>query len=148
MTEYDENNKMILIDSMVIKIINKILMPLDKDKCWQWKGSFTKSGYATFNLGSGITSRVHKILYELTVKKVSDKLELNHLCCNKGCINPNHLEEITHQENQLKGGSLLTQQGFCKNGHKRTLGNTYFRPDKTSTECKECNKIRQRNRYN
>jgi len=147
MTEYDNNNKMILIGNMVVKIMNKISIPLNKDKCWQWKGSFTKSGYAVFHLGPGITNRVHKILYELTVRKVLEGLELNHKCCNRGCVNPNHLETITHQENQLKGGSLLTQEGFCKYGHKRTIGNTYFKPDKTSTQCKECNKIKQQNRY-
>jgi len=147
MTEYNNNNKMILTENMVNKIRNKIIITLNGDECWDWKGSYSKSGYATFNLGSGISNRVHKILYELTIGKVPEGLELNHKCCNRWCVNAGHLEIVTHQENQLKGGSLLTQKGFCKNGHKRTIENTYFKPDKTSIECKECNKIRQKNRY-
>ena len=67
------------------------------NSCWLWSGSRNK-GYGCFRVGSKVL-RAHRYAYELMVGKLSDKLVLDHLCKTKYCVNPEHMEEVTTQEN-------------------------------------------------
>lgn len=75
--------------------------------CWEWSLSKNADGYAqVYRRGGGWL--VHKRLYELLRKNVDDGMELDHLCRNRGCVNPYHLEEVPHRENVMRG-----------NGHRK-----------------------------
>lgn len=74
------------------------------ETCWLWTGAASPEGYGAFGVGSKRdgTSRVvraHRFAYEETVSPVPEGFELDHLCNNRSCVNPAHLEPVTHEEN-------------------------------------------------
>lgn len=71
--------------------------------CWLWRGSHTSHGYGDAR-GYGVgRRRAHIITYEHARGPVPDGLELDHLCGNRRCINPDHLEAVTHRVNVQRG---------------------------------------------
>ena len=66
--------------------------------CWEWQGFCTKKGYGHKSY-KGTTVRAHRHYYEKLVGPVPDGLVLDHLCKNKKCVNPTHLEPVTNKEN-------------------------------------------------
>lgn len=124
--------------------------------CWVWTAShFTKTGYGQFAVpvGPGLPFRgttAHRYAYEVYVGPVPDGLELDHLCRNRGCCNPGHLEPVTRQVNTLRGESLAAvcfRENRCSHGHEYTPENTYFRRDGTGRECRICMRDRARRNY-
>lgn len=69
--------------------------------CWLWTGCCWPSGYGRITR-NGRRHVAHRYIYEMLVAKVPDGLELDHLCRNRGCVNPEHLEPVTHQENMRR----------------------------------------------
>ena len=84
------------------------------DGCWIWKGSRMLSGYGRFGLGNGKYYRAHRMAYEMIKGAIPKGLALDHLCRNKICVNPGHLEPVTPVENVLRAVRLITH---CKQGH-------------------------------
>jgi hypothetical protein len=85
--------------------------------CWNWTGALCgpSPGYAAMD-----TLRVHRATYEIFVGHIPKGLELDHLCRNTKCINPYHLEAVTHRENVLRGTNPAAINGrktHCINGH-------------------------------
>ena len=72
--------------------------------CWTWIAGRTSRGYGSFGQG-GPKRRVyaHRYAYELLVGPIPDGLVIDHLCRNPSCVNPDHLEPVTHQENCRRG---------------------------------------------
>lgn len=71
------------------------------DGCWLWAGSKMGKGYGKF-VAAGKQSSAHRFSYELHKKKIAPGMQLDHLCRVKLCVNPDHLEEVTNRENQLR----------------------------------------------
>ena len=125
--------------------------------CWDWIARTTKDGYGLFHVDRfGHTRVAHRIAYTLLVGEIPEGLELDHLCRNKACVNPDHLEPVTQQVNRdrvpfvnLPGGlppwvvSGKNVTGFCKHGHEYTDENTYVYPD-GRTECRTCKRGHRR----
>lgn len=123
--------------------------------CWEWSGGhFQVTGYAIFNVPSERDGRwrpvvAHRVSYELHVGPIPAGLVLDHLCRNRGCVNPAHLEAVTQQINTLRGeapSAVSVRDNRCQQGHEFTPENTYtrMRNGKPKRECREC--IRERDR--
>jgi len=81
--------------------INKIELDLLMG-CWLWRGSKHPDGYGMFNIIDK-PMLAHRISYEYWMGKIPDGLQIDHLCRNRSCCNPNHLEVITPKENINRG---------------------------------------------
>jgi hypothetical protein len=68
------------------------------DQCWPWQGTVLASGYGQFRVGLG-HARAHRYAYELLVGPIPDGLTIDHLCRNRACVNPAHMEPVTASEN-------------------------------------------------
>lgn len=66
--------------------------------CWEWTAYTNHDGYGEFQL-NGKKERAHCLSYENAKGKIPDKLEIDHLCRNRKCVNADHLQAITHKEN-------------------------------------------------
>lgn len=89
------------------------------DGCWEWNGALTGLGYARMQVGRG-KLYVHRVAYELHVGPVPDGLELDHLCRNRACFNPGHLEPVTRLVNMQRSqqrNMVTNVTGACQRGH-------------------------------
>lgn len=70
-----------------------------KDDCWLWQGGTDSKGYARTQI-NGKKSPVHRIMYQLFVSQIKRGDEIDHLCRNRRCVNPNHLQAVSSTENK------------------------------------------------
>jgi hypothetical protein len=88
--------------------------------CWEWRGSLTPQGYGQFSPAKAKNYKAHRVAYTQLVGDIPDGLVLDHLCRNRSCVNPDHLEPVTDRKNVLRGyGPTATnaRRGVCDNGH-------------------------------
>lgn len=78
-----------------------VTYPNGQDGCWEWIGSKTE-GYGRIYVDSRHAIRAHRFAYEFVIGPIPTP-ELDHLCRNRGCVNPAHLEPVTTKENTLRG---------------------------------------------
>lgn len=108
--------------------------------CWLWTAATNGDGYGKF--GGGGTAReqmgAHRWSYEALIGPILPGLELDHLCHNRLCVNPSHLEPVTTQENirRGQGGQHQAIKTHCPKGHPYDLLNTDFRNGRRS--CRAC----------
>lgn len=129
--------------SMIDRFLDKIF-PSVKSSCWDWDGPHYHSGggYSRFSTsspnGKTVTFLAHRLSYEyFTGTKIQSNLELDHLCRNRGCVNPGHLEPVTSKVNSER--SAPAQKTICKNGHPYTAENT-MRNSGGFRRCRECSR--------
>lgn len=102
----------------------------DPDGCWEWKGSITthsRGGYGVIYLrkvdGVQKTARAHRVAYEMLTGPIPEGLVIDHLCRNRSCVNPAHMEAVTDEENKLRGHASA-RKTKCIHGHELTAENT------------------------
>lgn len=105
------------------------------DTCWNWT-RFLSGGYGFF-YEEGVQTRVHRVAYKWWVGELCEGMVIDHLCKNKKCVNPEHLEQVTSRENIYRVyGSTATH---CPMGHSRAAQIKHVRGD---SNCWKCAKIR------
>jgi hypothetical protein len=109
--------------------------------CWEWIGGHTTAGYGIFGLSYEIPQYAHRISWELLVGLISDGLEVDHLCRNRSCVNPCHLEPVTPAENRRRGVPHREPKLWCAKGHVLLFDNLRI-DSKGHRSCVECTRER------
>lgn len=128
------------------------------DECWPWIAILDRRGYGRFHLmvdGKRRTTHAHRVAYQLLIGPIPEGLTLDHLCRNPRCVNPAHLQPVTHRENCRRGiagqvnATRLRAKTHCANGHLLDEANTYWRPSRGRDgrpyrDCRACRRNRER----
>lgn len=106
------------------------------DDCWDWTGGLDRDGYGQF--WDGRTVHAYRYGYEVFKGAIPSGMQLDHLCRNKKCVRPDHLEPVTVGENKRRWAASITH---CSWGHEYNKANTYVRAN-GSRKCRECARLR------
>lgn len=124
--------------------------------CWNWNGPKTFYGYGRLmeSIGNGKTKQLmaHRFAYEQIVGKIQDVMTIDHVCRNKLCVNPAHMEVVTRGENSIRSHSrnmVAMRENCCTNGHKIENENVIKEirgNGKERLRCKICSLEREKKR--
>lgn len=118
----------------------------DKASCWEWTSAHDgQGGYGRFWM-DGTSRPAHRVAYELAVGPIPDGMQLDHLCRNRRCVNPSHLEPVTARENRRRAVAAMTPVSECPQGHPYDLTNTYVTPQ-GRRDCRACRRARNLTYY-
>lgn len=120
--------------------------------CWVWQAGYSGNGYGRFSPEAGKGVGAHRFAYESVVGVIPLGKEIDHLCRNRGCVNPTHLEIVTTKENVLRGEGACAQNArkmHCPQGHPYDFTNTLIKIDRGGRRgraCRACHRTRSRQR--
>lgn len=126
----------------------------DVNRCWLWSGYVDPQGYGRFSVGgrAGGMAMAHRVAYELMVAEIPKGLQIDHLCRNRACVNPWHLEPVTALVNSRRSSAGVVNGARqlaiteCPQGHPYDEHNTRIRRNGART-CKACDREDARRRY-
>ena len=124
-----------LADTLVSKIVF--------GDCWEWQAAKNSAGYGVVRV-DGRLVLAHRHVYEQMVGPITG--ECDHLCRNRSCVNPDHIEDVTRRVNMVRGehpDAIRHRTNTCIRGHD--LRDAYVRKE-GKRMCRECRNIRRRER--
>lgn len=131
---------------VIERFLSKI--SISNSGCWEWNGYIQENGYGQTSIKSkGVYT--HRFIYEYYHDSIHPDLTIDHLCRNRKCVNPLHLEQVSHKENIMRGDTLAlknSKKTHCKRGHEFTPKNTYVNP-RGSRCCMICTNYLKRLTY-
>lgn len=122
--------------------------------CWNWSGHPRDGGYSGFYIThrGALTRYAHRYAYEALVGPIPDGMVIDHLCRNRQCVNPAHLEPVTHKTNLMRGHGTLArinaQKTHCNYGHELSGENLRLEhraAGGVARICRECKRRVDRN---
>jgi ribosomal protein L37AE/L43A len=126
------------------KDIDRFWTKVEKtEKCWNWKAVVASTGrYGLFTVrGEVINTRkvinAHRFAYFITFGQVDRKIDIDHICRNTLCVNPSHLEAVSHAENIFRGYMNKPRKTHCPRGHEKDRKAT-GRNGRTLWRCSTC----------
>jgi hypothetical protein len=113
--------------------------------CWEWTAHLIRNGYGHFRW-QGKMRRAHRLAYEALVGEIPEGFQLDHLCRTRNCVNPDHVEPVTPQENTLRGDTIAARHAaktHCPQGHPYDEENTFIRKGRGGGRgCRTCRRAR------
>lgn len=130
------------------RLVPKIEVGSEPGCCWEWTAARSR-GYGLLRT-KGRTTLAHRLVYEEVVGPIPEGLQIDHLCRNRSCVNPDHLELVSQAENLARGISppaLNAHKAMCPKGHPYDEVNTATIPSRPGWRyCRACNRLNQRKR--
>ncbi len=130
-----------------IAVLRRIWVKMGTPKeCWPWLGSLNTDGYPTCMPVAQSRKRLgkvfypHRLMFHWFKHPLPNDLTIDHLCKNRRCLNPDHMEAVTIAENVGRA----VKRAYCKRGHPQTAKNRYTAPGSGQTRCKPCIKVRNK----
>lgn len=120
------------------------LRRITPEGCWEWLARISSEGYGTLR-----HEYVHRLAYAHANGPIPDGLQIDHLCRNRKCFNPDHLEAVTQRVNVLRGTSPAARAAAsvtCIRGHAFDEANTYIVPSTGKRRCRKCSRDYYRDR--
>jgi hypothetical protein len=119
----------------------------NENGCWEFTGRINKKGYGRFSLNGKVTL-AHTASYRIHKGVIKNGYTVDHLCRNRKCVNPDHLEAVPHRVNLERGNTSTAYSKIrthCKNGHLLNAQNIFLNEGKV--KCKICNRNRNKIQY-
>lgn len=137
------------LDNDVVRARVYAKISVRDDGCWEWTGHRNSKGYGRYQFTGGRTLGAHRMVYAYHHGNLPN-MDLDHLCRNRACCNPAHLEPVTKRTNTLRGvgvSAINAQKTHCSQGHLLEGRNLAALPGRSGfgeRRCKRCHADSQR----